>query len=355
MRIRRQHVTEARFSRGNERIVGSNGEINAGSTRELAQRLAELASLVASGDVAPLTNEEVASAEERREAVVTAYHDHETAAWAELGAAITGEIVTRVEREGFLRSIFDRHDLQQGQVPRIRVREPNTRAVISRSVTQVVAQYVRDKYITADEFHVQASPYVTEIDLQQGSADILEDKYFEGLEQILVQEDQVVKRLFDTTVGIYNDATYFASGLTPSILGSTKTTLETWRLPATNFIFSIDLLNDIAFGDAFSEFFDPVSKYEIVMTGRIGNIFGLNMITDGYREPTLQVLDTGEFYISTVPNLLGGYTERGPVKSVPDDQAQMGIPARGWRMSELISVVLANAKGVIKGKRISNN
>lgn len=352
MRIRRPHVTEARFRGSNERIVGIDGNINAGSRAELLQRLVELSSMVADHEVAPLDDTEIASASERRAEVIDAFNDRETASWSELGAAITGEITTRVEREGFMRTVLDRQEVAQGQQVRIRVREPNVRAVLSRGVAQTFPQYVRDKYITADEFHISANPHVDEIELNQGSSDILEDKYFEGLESILVKEDRTVKKLFDTTVGIYNDITYFATGLTPAILGASKTALETWRLPALNFLFSIDLLNDISFGTNFSNYFDPVSKYEIVMTGRIGRLFGMTMITDGYREPTLQVLDSGEYYISSAPNLLGGYTDRGPVKSTPSDQSGNGIQARGWFMNEIVSMTIANAKAVVKGKRL---
>lgn len=353
MRIRRnQHITEARFRGSNEHIVGHGGNINAGSRQELMQRLVELGSMISEGEINPLTSAEVASAEERRVAVTEAFYDRETAAWSEMGAALSGEITTRVEREGFMRTLLERNDIQQGNQPRIRIREPNVRAVLSRGVAQTFAQYVRDKYITADEFYISANPHVDEIELNQGSADILEDKYFEGLEQILVQEDRTVKKLMDTTVGIYNDVTYFATGLTPSILGATKTALETWRLPALNFLFAIDLLNDIAFGTNFSTYFDPVSKYEIVMTGRIGRLFGMNLITDGYREPTLQVLEAGEYYITTAPNLLGGYTDRGPVKSTPSDQSNQGIQARGWFLNEIISMALGNAKGIVKGQRL---
>lgn len=354
MRIRPSHVTEARFKGSNERIVGASGELNAGSRSELISRLAELASMIAAGDVAPFTAEEAetASVAERRAAVTGAFHDREGSDWAELGASLSGEITTRVEREGFMRTILEKNDLQQGNLPRIRIREPNVRAVLSRGVAQTFAQYVRDKFITADEFAIVSNPHVSEIDLNQGTSDILEDKYFEGLEAILVQEDRTVKKLLDTTVGLYNDVTYFATGLTPATIGAAKTSLEQWRLPALNFLFAIDLLNDISVGTSFSTYFDPISKYEIVMTGRIGSLFGMTMITDGYRDPQLQVLEQGEFYITSSPNLLGGYTDRGPVKSVPSDQANQGILARGWYLSEIVSMAIGNAKAVVKGTRL---
>lgn len=351
MRARKnmQHITEARSRLGTERFVGQNGEINAGSKKELLQKLIEISSMVSSEEIAPLEHDAEIAAE-RNEVFLAAYHDHTGPGWAELGSTLSGEITTRVEREGFMRTLLDKHNVDQGALPRIRVREPNVRAVRSRGVAQVYPQFVREKYVPAEEFHITAQPRIDTIELAQGSPDMLEDKYFEAVEAILVQEDRTVKALMDATAGIYNDLTYY-SALTPAILGGVKTGVEKWRLPALNFLFAIDLLNDISFGTDFSTYFDPVSKYEIVMTGRIGRLFGMNLITDGFREPTLQVLDRGEFYITSAPELVGGYTDRGPVESNPVNMSDMSIPARGWNMSEIISVMVANAKAISKGKR----
>lgn len=351
----RNHITEARFSNSRERIVGANSEINAGSKTELLHRLNELAHMIAAGDVAGSGAHETASAHEiaaeNRRMVETAFYSQDSA-WAELGSSLAAEITTRVEREGFMRTLLERVPVNQGSVPRIRVREPNVRAVRSRGVTEVWPQFVRDKYVTTDEFYITANPFVEKIELDQGSADILEDKYFEGLEAILVQEDRTVRNMMDRSVGLYNDITFFAGQLTPAVLRAAKTQVERFRLPSVNFLFSIDLLNDLTTGTDFSSYFEPISKYEIIMTGRIGRILGLDLITDGYREPTLQVLQQGEFYITTSSNMLGGYTDRGPVDSRPVDLTDRRVPARGWAMNETLSILIANAKGVQKGKRL---
>lgn len=344
------HILEARFRGSNERIVGQNGEINAGSTKEVLQKLLEIASMVKDGEIASgdeMNAQETAA--EQREAIREAYYDD--AQWAELGSAIGAEINTRVEREGLMRTLFDNYEVAMGAVPRYRVREPNVRAVLSRGPVQVYPQFVRDKYITADEWYVVSQPRVEEIDLNQGSSNLLEDKYFEGMEAILVQEDKTVIKLFDATVGIANDVTYFST-LSPSIIQLVKHNVERWRLPAAAMLLSIDLMNDIIAGNDFSTFFNPVTNYELVMTGRIGNLFGMQILTDGFREPTLQVMDQGSMYVVTSPNMLGGYTDRGPVNARPVDMHDMFVPARGWSLWEIISMTLANAKGVAKAQRI---
>lgn len=352
MRIRNtnaKHILDARFNNSRERIVGHDGNINAGSRQELMSRLVEIANMVQAGEI---QSAETASQEEtaaaRRQAMVEAYHDD--AQWAELGSALAAEIDTRVEREGFMRTVFERAEVAQGAVPRFRIREPNVRAVLARGPIQVYPQIVRDKYITADEFNVVANPRVEEIELNQGSANLLEDKYFEGQEAILVQEDKTVVSLLDSSVGVYNDVAYFTT-LSPSIVQTAKYNIERWRLPSAHMLLALDLMNDMIAGNDFSTYFDPVSKYEIVMTGRIGRIFGMEIITDGFREPTLQVLEAGSMYVLSNPNLTGGYTDRGPVNSRPVDMHDNHVPARGWSMWEIISMVLANGKAVSKAQR----
>lgn len=346
------HATEARFRNG-DRIVGANGELNAANKNELIARLAELASLVAQGEVSTAETASVETAAQRRQAFVDAYHSPTSdPAWAELGAAISQELTTRVEREGFMRSILERNEVMQGSVPRIRVRVPNVRAVVSRGPTQIWPQFVRDNYFTTDEFYITANPRVENIEITQGSSDILEDKFFEGLEAILVAEDRVVKGLMDAAQGIYNDPVYYAGDFTPAVLAQVMQLVTRHRLPASTIIFSNDLLTDLLTASAYSTWFDPISKYEIIQTGRVGRLLGLDMITDGYREPSLQVLEPGEFYITTTPNMLGGYTDRGPVESRPQDMFGMHVPARGWAMHEQISILLANARGVAKGKKL---
>lgn len=351
--LQKKHVLEASFRGSNDKIFGNNGELNAGSKVEAIRRLAELASMIG-GDEVTFSNDNGNSREtaaERRKAIEEAYHSTD-GSWAELGSTLAGEITTRVEREGFMRTLLLRNDVQQGAVPRIRVRTPNVRAIRSRGPTQIWPQYVRDKYVNTDEFYITASPRVEEIELAQGSADTLEDKYFEGLESIMVVEDKTVKSMMDMTVGSYNEPIYFAGQFTPSVLSALKTNIERWRLPVKYTLFDVTLLNDILVGTDFSTYFDPVTKYELVMTGRIGRLFGTELITDGYREPTLQVLGAGEIYVTSLPELTGGYTDRGPVNSRPVDMAEMSVPARGWAMNEIISILLANGRAVAKAKRI---
>lgn len=346
-------VTQARFKGSNDRIIGQDGNINAGSLVELAARMVEISQGIKNGTLAVseehTVNRELAS--ERKESLRAAY-DSTDGSWAEMGSAISNSINTRVEREGFMRQVLSRGNVEEGAVPRVRIRQKNVRAVVSRGPVQVYPQYVRDNYMMLEEFYVTSNPRVEEIDLRQGSGDILEDKYFEGLEAIWAVEDRTLTKMFRTADNIYNPVTYFSSSLTPTALQTVKYNVDRFRIPVENIIIALDLLNDLAVGNAFGQWFDPITQWEVVRTGRIGTLLGLTLLTDGYREPTLRVLNDGEFFVLGTPEFLGGYTDRGPIESRPADDFDKAIPARGWTLREIISMGVGNAKAIAHGVRI---
>lgn len=354
MRINRPGtpVTESRFKNSRDMIVGRNGEINAGNKQELMGRLVEIAELIQSGE---LINEDGQAMDrgqiqaERANAIREAMNDPRD--WAELGSAIAAEIDERLEREGFMRSIFFRGDVAEGAVPRVRIKERNVMAVRSRGVGQIYPQYVRDTYVFAEEFYVTSTPRVELIEIHQGNADVLEEKYFQGMEQIFVEEDRHIVKMLRNADGMYNDVTYFSGTWSQVNLVSVKENVDRWRTPATTCLVAIDLVSDALGGTNFSTWFDPITRWETIKTGRLGNLLGMNFITDGYRGPNLQVLEKGEYIVCGAPEYLGSYTDRGPVNAIPIDEFEKSIPARGWTMNEIISATLGNTKAVARGKR----
>jgi len=272
--------------------------------------------------------------------------------WQELGAAIGAEISEVANRDGFMRRFLVRADLAQGTMPRLRVRWANVTALYASSASQVHPLFVRDKYIYPPEFYVLGNIMVEEREIAQGAGDMLEDAFLRTQEQIMVQEDRLLKIFFDNTVGVANAQQLLAGGLTPSGLAATREQIITWGLPADKFLMAANIWTDIV-GNAASwaNLFDPVTQYEIIQTGFLGTLLGLQLITDAYREPNQKVLNAGDMYITSRPDTLGAYTDRGPVNAVPVDQQLHGIPARGWFFSELLSMTVVNSRAIVKATR----
>lgn len=345
-----KHITEQRFRGSNERIVGNDGNINGGSVKEIMARFAEMASMIAEGEM--FTDVSHGDVDERSNTQILEEAFHDPSQWAELGSGLAASLQERLLREGFMRTLFYRANVEEGSIPRIRVRTPNVHAIKSRGVSMHWPQYVRDRYITTDEFAVTATPEVDVLEIHQGSGDLLEDKYFEAQESIFAAEDRTVVGMFRQATGLYNAPVYFAGQFNPAILQAMRTAVTDWVLPAENLLIANDILGDIMVGNDFSDWFEPITKYEIVQTGRLGRLLGMEIITDGYREQAFQVLNRGESFVTSAPIHTGAYTDRGPVTSTPIEGANKGTNTRGWHLNEYISVVLANAKAVATSVRI---
>ncbi len=341
------HISESRFRGSQDRIIGANGEINAGTKDELMQRLAEIASMVGAGEMSTASEEDERS---NRQILEEAYADPQQ--WAELGAGLAASVTERQLRDGFMRQVLIRGEVDEGSVPRIRVRTPNVVAIASRGIGTHWPQYVRDKTIAVDEFALNSTPEVDELEMHQNSGDILEDKYYEAMEAIFAGEDRVLVGSLRAAVGHANPVTYFSGSFNQTVLAALRQGVTDWLLPAQFLLISNDLISDIMVGSEFSNWFDPVSKWEIIQTGRLGNLLGMQIITDGYREPSLQVLTPGEAFVLSSPMHNGVYTDRGPVTATPIDGHQKGTNTKGWNLNEFVSITFANAKATSYAKRV---
>ncbi|QXV74108.1 hypothetical protein [Rhizobium phage RHEph12] len=333
------HISERKFNGSNDRVIGQDGNINAGSRQELMVRLAEIATMINDNQVDVSAEEDTRSS---RAILEEAYAD--PVAWAELGSGLAGEVQERLLRDGFMRQILQRGEVEEGNTPRIRVRTPNVTAIVSRGIATHWPKYVGDKLIQVDEYVVNATPEVDIVEMHQSSGDILEDKYYEALEGIFAAEDRLLVNMLRQTVGIYNAPTYYTGSFTHVILQTIRQGVTDWLLPAQTLLIGNTILSDMLVGNEFSTWFDPISKWEIVRTGNIGSILGMSIITDGYREPVFKVLQPTEAFVLSSPQQNGVYTDRGPVISTPIDGQAKGTNTKGWNLMEIISVTFANAK-----------
>lgn len=349
-----QALANMRAPGSNEMLVGKDGDINAGSRSELMRRLVDIAAMIESGQPQKEAAHSLRETQQlRREALAAAWNDESGQEFAALGAEVAADITQRLQRIGFMRRVLHRSDVAQGGNPRLRLREPKVRAVTVVGPTQVHHQVVRDKFFYPTEINVVANPRVTEIELNQGSEDLLEEMRMDGQEAIMVSEDRLLLKQMEVASGIFNTVTFFSGSLTPTALATGQERINDWNLTPVNMMLAMDLVKDITTGSAFNNdnFFDPVSRLEIVMTGIIGTLLGMQISTDGYRDPRLKVLNRGEVYITAQPNFIGGYSDRGPVQSEPRVNDK-NFPGRGWFMYEIISSAIVNAKGVSRVARM---
>lgn len=344
-------ATELRFGNNSERAVGNNGELNASSRKDLAVQIARLMEVASGGPV--VTEKEATAAElakSHKEMVTAAFADDQ--AHRELGEVLADELYQAANREGFMRRLLARQDLSQGQIPIVRMRMKNVVATVASSPSRVTAQMVRDNVLYPTEFYINARPFIEQREVEQSTGDVLEEKYIEGLESIMVGEDRVWYNLANASVNVANPLTTIVGQMNPTALANLRTQVTRWNIPAANYLIASDIWNDIIGDNAFSELIDPVSKHELLLSGQLGTILGMTVLTDAFRHPEHKVLSQGEMFIVGDAVNHGVYTDRGGVSSTPIDGAQEQVPGRGWWMSELMAMVIANARSVSKGRRI---
>lgn len=353
LRSQKLHATEINRRGSNEKLVGRGGEINASSRNDLLKAIHQLLASMEDGTVMSKSDEQAISVQASNQQVVAAYSDPDPRQWKALGQAIGTELYETANREGIMRRVLMRADVTQGSIPRIPFAFKTTFAYQATSPAAIQPILVRNKYLLPPEFYIEGHIWIEEREIYQSPADILEEKLLEAQEAVMTREDVVLKKLLDAHVGLSNTPLTITGGLTPQNLGLMRSELLAYNLPDTMLLFASDVLTDITTNTTFGTYYDPVTQYEVVQTGYIGQLLGMTMVTDAYRVPQQKVLNAGDIYLLTRPEYLGAYTDRGPVvaNEVNASASGHGVPARGWHLYETMSMTVANSRGVVYATR----
>lgn len=344
-------IQDLRLRGQSQTAIASNGEFNAGSVNELKHMLTAFMDECARGNIVQQpANMATASNADKQKVLYEALHD--PAKWVATGAAIAAQIYEQANRDGFMRNLCLGNTLKQGEDQRIPMLQHDVFAVVATSGDGVGIQQVRSKQFRPDEFELIANVYVSSLDIEQTAANLLDHAYNEGLQSLIVKEDSLWKKAADTTVGSYNDINYIVGDLTPRNLGDLRYEIDRWKIPASTALIAADFWKDIIGSNDFATSLDPITKYDLAMNGRLGTLYGINLITDGFRQSNMRVLNEGEMYFVAEPQYHGGYSTRGGVRSTPTDRSAQGSTDKGWLLSEFLSLQICNMKSVAKAQRL---
>jgi hypothetical protein len=351
--IRGREVT---FPGSNERVVNDKGDLNASNNKELLKNIAMLLEGAANGSI-DLANDNdntktELTAAEKTEMLKAAYESDpkNSPVWGQLGQSLAADIDLTVQREGFMRLLLERNEVT-GRVAQIRTRFNNVTAVVMTTPSMLAPQYVISQWVTAPEFDIVANVLVAGNDINMDGEDLLQEKYDDGLQSFIVGEDRAWKSLADAVVGTEIPLKIFTGAFAPNDLLDMQAELISRGVNPSTVVMHLNYWRYFLGSDAFSNWFDPATKYMLLQTGQIGTLLGLTFITDGYRQANMQVLEPGEIYMVGAPNQHGGYTDRGPIMAVPTDTYNQGLDARGWFMKERMSMAIVNPGSVVKGRK----
>jgi len=333
--------------------MGDHYEINASSKNDLIKTIGYLINQWGGGRVTGRSK--VASdpklAGERLAELKTAFLDKEGDSFQLLGAAIADEIREAGDREGFARKCLVTGPVEKGADPRIRVRIKDIMAWVVTTDVTVQENRIRQRYVYPPIFSINSLTMIESKEIEHAGHDILEEKFNDASEATYVREDRLMRTMMDRTLGLFNPITWFAT-LTPQIFAQVRNRVWAWSLVPTTCLLAADLWNDISAGAAFSDWFDPVHKHELILEGYLGDMMGCQIITDGFRYETLRVLDPGEMYILAHPTRCGAIQELKPLDAKATDQYNLGRAARGWFLELIEALSFTNARACAKASRV---
>lgn len=346
-----QAASEYKAPGSNTRFIGANGEINASSKTDLLKRSMHLMQATAQGDVA--TDEAVTASERlatNKALMTAAFEDNK--AHRVLGERMADQIYMTANRKGYMRRFLNRIDLKQGDIPRFPVRKKNVQAFMVTGPTQVQAQFTQDKWLTPPELQIVSRVFVPQNEINQSNTDVLDEKYVEGLEGVMVTEDRMYLNAARATIGVDNNLSIISGMLSPASLMSTRQNVARWGMKPMYCLMASDLFVDIVGDASFIQAIEPVSRHELVMTGELAVLYGMTLVSEAYRHPEHKTLEEGEFAVISDPAFHGAYSDRGGVDSQPIDGTTEKVVGRGWLFSESVSMAVANNRSVAFGRRI---
>jgi hypothetical protein len=343
-------ATDYRAPGSLERLVGANGEINASSKKDAFRQQQVLLQATAQGAIMTLSQAERQERTAKNIKVVQAMFNSPRV-HQELGEVMAADLYQAANRRGFSRKFLARQDLVPGQFPTVKMRLKDVVATYATAPVKTESQIIRDKLFMPPEIILEARPFVELRELNTSSSDVLDEKYSEALEAIMVGEDRLWISAANQTVGLDNDLTVISGTLSPLTLMEVRTNVARWDLPVPQMLMASDLYNDIVGDATFIQAIEPVARHELIMTGELAVLYGMAITSDAYRHPEHRVLTQGEFYAISDPVTHGQYTDRGGIETEVLNGSTEKIAGKGWWMYESYSLVIANSRSVAKGVR----
>ena len=333
-------------------FTDASGTINASSMQDLLGQIGKAM------DAQKITQMSASAAEtraqmaaDRRSVIMEANSDTTGQQWQMLGEALATEIYETTNREGFARRIMQYKEIGQGEVNQVTIKEKQVVGFIATSASQVMATEIRQRHVIPPDFHANGFVLIDTRELATATSDILEEKYEEGLEAIMVQEDRLWRTMALQASTVRNTKQYFST-FSPAVFARMIDQVAQWGIPVTSCLFSSSLWQDIISNTDFAGVFDPVTKWELLQEGLLGQMYGVSIMTDNFRQPSLKVLNTGEIFIVGAPVHHGVLTQRGSLVAEPINKFADGEAKKGWFMDELISMIVGNALSVCSGQKV---
>lgn len=338
------------------RMMDSDGTINASSKRELQEKVQALAHMMSTGQIRygevgrDLTDSQ-AKAERKEKLEILKASFAAGPEQFKIMAEVYGEDIIEVfNRQGFTSQVIARKDVVAGHDNRVALRRMDVSAFQVMADGNSIGQILEQDYVYPQPYNLQTLLLIEEAELSLAGPEFLDKKIQDALQATMVRQDNILRNLMLRTVGVFNAPLAFTS-FTPQVMTAGRTQLLSNGLNAEHMIIAYDLWNDIIADPAFTQWWEPVHKYELIQRGYLGSILGMKIITDGVRYNTLRVLQPGEVFWTAHPAALGQRGVHKEMEVKPVDHALLGAARRGAFLHGLESMIVMD-RAAVGGQRV---
>lgn len=316
------------------RMTDSEGNINADNKADLLNKISALADFAQSGQISSHMSAE--DKKDRHEMLCAAFDSKDNK--MQLQAEVFAEDVWEtLNRQGFTEHLLARKDVADNTDNRIKKRRKDVVAFQAINDGEGIAQIIEQAYVYPKDYYLQCQVLIEERELAQAGPELMDEKFQDAMEAILVKQDNILRRLMLATAGSFNAPISFAT-FTPQVMSSLRTQVSSNGLRASNMVIAFDIWDDMIADPSFATFWEPVHKYQLIKEGQLGSVLGMNIITDGFRYETLKVLEPGEVFVTGSPVTLGIRGVRRKVEGTEINHYNQGAPRRGFYLRGLESM-----------------
>lgn len=337
------------------RMTNDAGDINAYDMKDLAAKINALHSMVQSGEISAgaegFDGDEKAKLQakaERHSEFLSAFHSGDDRMKV-MGEVFAEDVWETLNRQGFTSQLLARKDVTDGVDNRVRLRRKDVTAFQVVNDGEGIAQIVEQAYFYPADYYLQCQVLIEERELAHAGPDLLDQKFQDALEAIMVRQDRILRSAMLATAGVFNAPISFST-FTPQVLTALRTQVASNGLPAAHMLFSFDIWDDMIADPSFTAWWEPVHKYQLIMDGKLGSLLNMKLITDGFRYDTLRVLQPGEIFVTATPVALGQRGVRREVQSTEINHYPLGAPRRGFYLMGIESMFVQD-RACVYGSR----
>jgi hypothetical protein len=329
-------------------MFNNQGQMNAGSMKELISQLAKYASILDDNTPsnAGFAGQPSLSDEKRDDLISRAIQTSDGK--IALAQAMASPIRKNLDYHGIARRALVVDPIAQGAMATYERDIDVAAVVISSNGTGPESRVFGDR-VVVPEFEIFANPTVRIAEVKRRRFNLIDRAVQKARQEIMAQEDANVFAALDAAASVENTLTDIAdAGLLKRDLVDIKQQIDGWDLVTTKFFMNIKEFTDILkWGSGGGQGpqggdFDPVTMREVLQTGLYAHIWGADVMVS-------KIVPQGTVYGCADPEFVGVMPIRQDIEVIPaDEPKQLKL---GWVVSEIIGIAIVNPRGVAAGRK----